>query len=110
MQNLHPRGVDIPIYHFKVHKTIVISYYRVILSLKCIQRNGVGSLFCVSPQQYLSKGLLSDPIKDHMKTLHPRKVDIPTYHFVVIKNLGISSLRDTFRAHHNPIHGVVPFN
>ena len=36
-----PQGIDIPTYHIGVHKTIGVSYSRVILRLHHIQRNDV---------------------------------------------------------------------
>ena len=50
---------------------------------------------------YLSKGLSSDQNEDHMKKLCPWEVDVPTYHFVVHKIIGISSSRFMFMVNHS---------
>ena len=49
-----------------------------------------------TPRRDLSNGLLSDPNRNRMQKLHPREVDIPTYHFKAHKNIGISSSRVMF--------------
>ena len=101
MQTLCPKEVDVPAYHFVVHKTIGFSSSSVIFIIHCIQWNHVGHFHYYGPwrdlyndlssivelhfhyflpQRYLSNGLLSSPNKDCMQMLRPWEVDIPSYH------------------------------
>ena len=58
---------------------------------------GMGPFHDCTPWQDLSNGLSSDPNGDHMQTLRPREVGIPTYHFETCNIVGDSSSRVLFR-------------
>lgn len=83
MQKLGCREVDVASYHFKVNKTLGVSFYR----------NSLVPFPYCSLHKYLSNGLSSDLNLDRMKKLCPREVDIPTYHFCIHKPISVSSYR-----------------
>ena len=100
MKKLLPQEVDIPTWHFKVHKFICISHYRVMFMVNYSQRHCVDPFHCCTPQGHISNGLLSDPNVGCMETLYPKRVAVPTYHFRVQKIVSVSSFRMIFRVHH----------
>lgn len=95
-----PGEVDLETYHIRVHKTIRVSYCRVIFSVHHTQNHGVVPIHYFTLHWGLSSSLLINPCKDGMQKLRPRELDIPTYHFRVHKNVGISSCIVIFREHH----------
>jgi hypothetical protein len=92
MQKLHPQQVDTPTYNFGVYTTIGVSYSIDIFRVNHNISNGAGPIYYYTCLKYLSNGLSSDRKGDHMKTLRPRKVDIPTYHFGFTKFLAFHLL------------------
>ena len=69
MKMLCPLEVGIQTYHFKFPKTISVSSFRVMFRVHHSIKKGLGPLHYYVSQQDLSKGLLSDPNGDCMKTL-----------------------------------------
>ena len=50
MKTLQPGEVDMPTYHFKVHKTIGTSSYRLMLRVHPTKRSFFGAFHCCVPQ------------------------------------------------------------
>ena len=110
MQNLCPLEVEISTYHFNIHKIGGVSYSRVFFGVHYRWRNGVDHVHYCVPWRKLSNGLLNNPNRDCIKTLHPMEVDVPTSHISLHKTVGISSYWFTFMLHHIKMHGVVSFH
>lgn len=106
---LHLLEVDVSTYHFRVHKNVSISYFRVIFMLQCSQRNGVEPFYYHYPLWYISNGLLGYPNGDCMQTLRLLEFDVPTYYLRVYKIVGISFYKIGFRVHHSWWNGVITF-
>jgi hypothetical protein len=62
MQKIHPREVDIPLYHLRVHNTICVSSSRVIFMLHSSWRHYLGPYYYFTHCKNLSNILLHDPI------------------------------------------------
>ena len=73
-------------------------------------RHDVGLFDYCTSQGDLSNSLRNDPNKDHMKMLRPQEVDVPTYHFVVHKTIGISYSRLIFRVNYIQMHVLGTFH
>ena len=109
MNKFHTLEDDLPTYHSSVHKIVGISSSRVLFMVHHSQRNGGGPLHYSTPRKDILKGLLNEPNVDHFKILFLQEVDIPTYHFSIHKNIGISSSRIMHRLHDKSSHSVGNF-
>lgn len=109
-EKLQPQEFDIPTYYFGVPKNVGISSTMIIFRVERNWRHGIGPLHYSTPWWYLSSGLSSNPKKYCVKTIHPREVEVPKYHFKVHKIVGISSWRVMFMGKHSWRHGVGNFH
>ena len=76
MQKQCPQEVDVPTYHFVVHKTICTSSSRVMVLVHSKQMNYVVPFnYCIT-QWYLSNNLFNNPNGECMETLHPQEFDV----------------------------------
>lgn len=106
IQNLLKQNVDIPTYHFRVHKTVGVSYSRFMFKVHCIYMNGVHHFHYWDLSLNLLNSLLRDQKKYCMQKLCPWQVDVPTYDFGVHKAIVLTYSRIMFRVHHMQRHGV----
>ena len=90
MEKLCTLGANVRDWNFRVHKTIGVSYSRVIFRVHYIESHGMVSFDYFNPWKDHSNSLPSDPNINHMKTLCPREFEAPTYHFRVHKTIRIS--------------------
>lgn len=89
MQELHPQEVDIPAYQIRVQKIVGISSSRIMLRVHHSRSHDIGTFQYFTPWQDLSNSFSIDPDGDHMQMLHHLEAEVPTYHFVVHKTIGI---------------------
>ena len=71
MKKLHLLELDVPTLYFKVHKTIGVSYYRLLFRVHHRLRIVVGHFHHCNPRQDLFNRLSSDPNGDCMQNLKP---------------------------------------
>jgi hypothetical protein len=81
-----------------------------VIKVQYIWIHGVGSFHYFTPQWDITDDLSSDLDGDYMQKIHPREVDVPTYHFEVNKNVIILSDMVMFRVHHGLKHVLFPFH
>ena len=77
----------LPTYHIRVHKTIVISSCRILFKVHHIWRSGVNNFNYCSHHWFILNNLFSEENIDHIKTLLPQEVDVPTYQIELKKLL-----------------------
>jgi len=66
MQTLCPREDDVTTFHFEVHKTICVSYSRVMFIVHCIQIHGLGPFHYCYYWKYISSSVSHDPYENYM--------------------------------------------
>ena len=89
MQKLCPKEFDVPTYHFNVHNTICIWYFRAMLRVHFAWTHGVILSLNFSSWWDISNSILSDPTKDHLQKLCPHEGYVPNYNFGVDKMVDI---------------------
>ena len=99
IQKLCPKDVDIETYHFGVHKTVCVSSSYVIVRVNYRIRNCIDPLHYFSPSHILSNSLFRNPNIDYILMFYPKKVEVPSLHFKVHKNIVVSPYRVMSRVH-----------